>query len=89
MAFNRSAKVFSDSLREIPVSITGTLDNFAVEVASAAGFGSIFFHGALGLIVGSPIGLAGGSEIGRMIGMNRRETYLEKDTRTSNASKQS
>lgn len=39
MAVNRSVKVFAGSLREIHVSITGTPDNLAVEVASGAWFG--------------------------------------------------
>jgi hypothetical protein len=60
-------KVFAGSLREIHVSITGTPDDFAVEVASGAWFGSILFPGAVGLIVGGPIGLAGGAAIGGII----------------------
>jgi hypothetical protein len=67
MAVNRSLKVFAGSLREIHVSITGTPDNFAVEVASGAWFGSILFPGAVGLIVAGPIGLAGGAAIGGII----------------------
>jgi hypothetical protein len=64
MAVNRSLKVFAGSLREIHVSITGTPDDFAVEVASGAWFGSILFPGAVGLVVAGPIGLAGGAVIG-------------------------
>jgi hypothetical protein len=67
IAVNRSLKVFTGSLREIHVSITGTPDNYAVEVASGAWFGSILFPGAVGLIVGGPIGLAGGAAIGGII----------------------
>ena len=67
MAVNRSLKVFAGSLREIHVSITGTPNNFAVEVASGAWFGSILFPGAVGLIVAGPIGLAGGAAIGGII----------------------
>ena len=67
IAVNRSLKVFAGSLREIHVSITGTPDNYAVEVASGAWFGSILFPGAVGLIVGGPIGLAGGAAIGGII----------------------
>lgn len=67
VAVNRSLKVFAGSLREIHVSITGTPDDFAVEVASGAWFGSILFPGAVGLIVGGPIGLAGGAAIGVII----------------------
>jgi hypothetical protein len=62
IAANRSLKVFAGSLREIHVSITGTPDNYALEVASGAWFGSILFPGAVGLIVGGPIGLAAGAE---------------------------
>ncbi len=67
VAVNRSLKVFAGSLREVHVSITGTPDDFAVEVASGAWFGSIIFPGAVGLIVGGPIGLAGGAAIGGII----------------------
>src|ERR687886_583646 len=67
VAVNKSLKVFAGSLREIHVSITGTPDNYAVEVASGAWFGSILFPGAVGLIVGGPIGLAGGAAIGGII----------------------
>jgi hypothetical protein len=64
MAVNRSMMVFAGSLREIHVSITGTPDDYAVEVASGAWFGSILFPGAVGLVVAGPIGLAGGAVIG-------------------------
>jgi hypothetical protein len=67
VAVNKSLKVFAGSLREIHVSITGTPDDYAVEVASGAWFGSILFPGAVGLIVGGPIGLAGGAAIGGII----------------------
>ncbi len=67
IAVNRSLKVFAGSLREIHVSVTGTPDNYAVEVASGAWFGSILFPGGVGLIVGGPIGLAGGAAIGGII----------------------
>jgi hypothetical protein len=67
VAVNKSLKVFAGSLREIHVSITGTADDYAVEVASGAWFGSILFPGAIGLIVGGPIGLAGGAAIGGII----------------------
>jgi hypothetical protein len=48
-------------LREIHISILGTPDDYVVEVASGAWFGSIIFPGAVGLIVGGPIGLAAGA----------------------------
>ena len=57
VALNKSLKVFAGSLREIHISILGTPDDYAVEVASGAWFGSILFPGAVGLIVGGPIGL--------------------------------
>jgi hypothetical protein len=56
VAVNKSLKVFAGSLREIHVSITGTTNDYAVEVASGAWFGSILFPGAVGLIVGGPSG---------------------------------
>jgi hypothetical protein len=64
VAVNKSLKVFAGSLREIHVSILGTPDDYAVEVASGAWFGSILFPGAVGLIIGGPIGLAGGAAFG-------------------------
>lgn len=67
VAVNKSLKVFAGSLREIHVSITGSPDDYAVEVASGAWFGSILFPGAVGLIVGGPIGLVGGAAIGGII----------------------
>ena len=56
VALNKSLKVFAGSLREIHISILGTPDDYAVEVASGSWFGSILFPGAVGLIVGGPIG---------------------------------
>lgn len=64
VAINKSPKVFAGSLREIHVSILGTPDDYAVEVASGAWFGSILFPGAVGFIIGGPIGLAGGAAVG-------------------------
>src|ERR671927_1342788 len=64
VAVNKSVKVFAGSLREIHVSILGTPDDYAVEVASGAWFGSILFPGAVGLVVGGPIGLAAGAAFG-------------------------
>ena len=64
VAVNKSVKVFAGSLREIHVSILGTPDDYAVEVASGAWFGSILFPGAVGLIIGGPIGLVGGAAFG-------------------------
>ena len=64
VALNKSLKVFAGSLREIHILIQGAPDNYAVEVASGAWFGSILFPGAVGLIVGGPIGLAAGATFG-------------------------
>ncbi len=64
VAVNKSLKVFAGSLREIHVSILGTPNDYAVEVASGAWFGSILFPGAVGLVIGGPIGLAGGAAFG-------------------------
>jgi hypothetical protein len=41
VAVNKSPKVWVGSLREIHVSITGNPDDYAVEVASGAWFGSL------------------------------------------------
>jgi hypothetical protein len=43
VALNKSLKVFAGSLREIHISVLGTPDDYAVEVASGAWFGSILF----------------------------------------------
>ena len=47
VAVNKSLKVFAGSLREIHVSITGSPDDYAIEVASGAWFGSIYYSPAL------------------------------------------
>ena len=47
VAVNKSLKVFAGSLREIHVSMTGSPDDYAVEVASEAWFESILFPGAV------------------------------------------
>jgi hypothetical protein len=47
-----------------PVSITGNPDDYAVEVASGAWFGSLAWPGAVGLIIGGPVGLAAGVAVG-------------------------
>jgi hypothetical protein len=64
VAVNKSPKVWVGSLREIHVSITGNPDDYAVEVASGAWFGSLVWTGAVGLVVGGPIGLAAGATVG-------------------------
>jgi hypothetical protein len=64
VAVNKSPKVWVGSLREIHVSITGDPNDYAVEVASGAWFGSLVWTGAVGLIIGGPIGLAAGATVG-------------------------
>lgn len=64
VAVNKSPKVFAGSLSQILISITGDPNDYAVEVASNAWFGSLLFPGAVGFIVGGPIGLAGGMAVG-------------------------
>lgn len=64
VAVNKSPKVWAGSLREIHVSITGSSNDYAVEVASGAWFGSLIWTGAVGLIVGGPVGLAAGATVG-------------------------
>jgi hypothetical protein len=64
VAVNTSPKVWAGSLREVHVSITGTPDNYAVEIASGAWFGSLIWPGAVGLVVGGPVGLAAGVAVG-------------------------
>jgi hypothetical protein len=67
VAMNKSLMVFAGSLREIHISILGTPDDYAVEVASGAWFGSILFPGAVGLIISGPIGLAVGASFGSIM----------------------
>ena len=64
VAVNKSPKVWVGSLREIHVSITGDPNDYAVEVASGAWFVSLVWTGAVGLVVGGPIGLAAGATFG-------------------------
>jgi hypothetical protein len=64
VAVNKSPKVWVGSLREIHVSITGHSNDYAVEVASGAWFGSLAWPGAVGLVVGGPVGLAAGVAVG-------------------------
>ena len=67
VAMNNSLKVCAGSLREIHISITGSPNDYALEVASGAWFESLVWPGAVGLIVGGPIGLAGGVAVGGII----------------------
>jgi len=64
VAVNKSPKVLAGSLREIHVSVTGNPKDYAVEVASGAWFGSLLWTGAVGLIIGGPIGLEAGATVG-------------------------
>ena len=64
VAVNKSPKVSVGSLREIHISITGNPDDYAVEVASGAWFGSLAWPGAVGLVIGGPVGLAAGVAVG-------------------------
>jgi hypothetical protein len=64
VAVNTSPKVWAGSLREIHVSITGNPDDYAVEVASGSWFGSLIWPGAVGLVLGGPVGLAAGVAVG-------------------------
>jgi len=64
VAVNKSPKVWVGSLREIHASITGNPNDYAVEVASGAWFGSLLWPGAVGLVVGGPVGLAAGLAVG-------------------------
>ena len=64
---NASAKVFVGQLSEIQVSITGNPDDYAVEVASNAWFCSLVWPGAVGLVIGGPIGLAAGATVGGIV----------------------
>lgn len=50
------------------MSITGNHD-YAIEVASGAWFGSLLWTGAVGLIVGGPVGLAAGATVGGIGGI--------------------
>ncbi|MGA9151164.1 MAG: hypothetical protein WBZ36_11350 [Candidatus Nitrosopolaris sp.] len=50
-----SPEICHGSLREIHVSITGTPNDYAVEVASGAWFASLIWPGAVGLVFGGPL----------------------------------
>jgi hypothetical protein len=67
VAVNKSAKVFVGQLSEIHVSITGNSYNYAVEVASNGWFGSLAWPGAVGLVIGGPVGLAAGATVGGIV----------------------
>jgi hypothetical protein len=46
------------------MSMTGKPDDYAVEVASGAWFGSLAWPGAGGFVIGGPVGLAVGVAVG-------------------------
>lgn len=48
--------------------------DYAVEVASNAWFGSLVWPGAVGLVIGGPVGLAAGATVGGVqLHMNLKE----------------
>jgi hypothetical protein len=67
VALNTSAKVLVGQLSEIHVSIIGSSNDYAVEVASNAWFGSLVWPGVVGLVIGGPIGLAAGATAGGIV----------------------
>jgi hypothetical protein len=78
VAVNTSPKVWAGSLREIHVSITGNPDDYAVEVASGAWFGSLVWPGAVGLVIGGPVGLAAGVAVGGLMAYEFEKHIWEK-----------
>lgn len=78
VAVNTSPKVWAGSLREIHVSITGNPDDYAVEVASGAWFGSLVWPGAVGLVFGGPVGLAAGVTVGGLMAYEFEKHIWEK-----------
>jgi hypothetical protein len=76
VAVNTTPKVWAASLREIHVSITGNPDDYAVEVASGAWFGSLVWP--VGLLVGGPVGLAAGVAVGGIMAYEFEKHVWEK-----------
>lgn len=63
-AVNGSLVVLGGALREITVSIIGTPDDFAIEVAAGSWFESLLIPGVTGFLVGGPLGAVGGTTVG-------------------------
>src|ERR671930_1864866 len=78
VAVNKSPKVWAGSLREIHVSITGNPNDYAVEVASGPWFGSLAWPGAVGLVIGGPVGLAVGVAVGGIMAYEFEKHVWEK-----------
>ncbi len=78
VALNKSVKVFAGSLREIHVSIMGNSNDYAVEVASGSWFGSLLFPGAVGFLVGGPVGLVGGAAVGGIMAYEYEKNIWKK-----------
>jgi hypothetical protein len=80
VALNNSPKVIVGSLREIHVSITGDPNDYAIEVASGAWFGSLLIPGVAGLLIGGPIGLAAGATVGGVMAYEFEKNMWKKIT---------
>lgn len=80
VALNNSPKVIVGSLREIHVSVTGDPNDYAIEVASGAWFGSLLIPGIAGLLIGGPIGLAAGATVGGVMAYEFEKKIWKKIT---------
>ena len=80
VALNNSPKVIVGSLREIHVSVTGDPNDYAIEVASGAWFGSLLIPGVAGLLIGGPIGLAAGATVGGVMAYEFERNMWKKIT---------
>lgn len=78
IAVNNSPKVIVGALREIHISITGDPNDYAIEVASGAWFGSLLIPGVAGLFIGGPIGLAAGATVGGIMAYEFEKKYGQK-----------
>jgi hypothetical protein len=75
VVINNSPKVIVGASREIHVSITGEPNDYAIEVASGAWFGSLLIPGVVGLVIGGPIGLAAGATVGVIMAYEFEKKY--------------